>query len=130
MSFLKKFLTIFNTTPSTPVSRFPGVVVGEILEVKSHPQADRLQIAVVNTGETLQIVCGAPNIAVGQLVPVATIGTILPNGLTITKATIRGVDSFGMLCAEDELGLGNDHSGILILKAGTVGQPIDASITN
>ncbi len=93
-----------------------GVVVGEILEVKKHPNADKLQLAVINIGEKkLKIVCGAPNIAKGQKVPVALIGTILANGMKIEKVKVRGEESEGMLCAEDELGLGKDHSGILIL---------------
>ncbi len=106
-----------------------GVVVGEILEVKKHPNADKLQLTVVDIGspshkasanadkEKLNIVCGAPNIAVGQKVPVATIGTKLPNGMEIQKAKVRGEESSGMLCAEDELGLGKDHAGILILDS-------------
>ncbi len=93
-----------------------GVVVGEILEIKKHPNADRLQITKIDIGkEKLQIVCGASNIAVGQKVPVATVGTILPGNFEIKEAEIRGVKSFGMLCAQDELGLGKDHAGILIL---------------
>lgn len=109
--------------------KFDGVVVGKILEIKKHPNADRLQIAIVEThsavetrhasslreAQKLQIVCGAPNIQVGQLVPVATVGTKLPGGIEIKEASIRGVRSFGMLCAEDELGLSSDHSGIMIL---------------
>ncbi|MFZ2188954.1 MAG: phenylalanine--tRNA ligase subunit beta [Candidatus Moraniibacteriota bacterium] len=123
---------------------FDGVVVGEILEITKHPNADKLQIARVNIGakkstspfrqslsespyqgeEALQIVCGAPNIVVGQKVPVALIGTILPGNFEIKEAEIRGVKSFGMLCAEDELGLGKDHAGILILeKFAKVGEP-------
>lgn len=99
---------------------FDGVVVGEILEISKHPNADKLQIAIVETRhassvQKLRIVCGAPNIEVGQKVPVATVGTKLPNGLEIKEAEIRGEKSFGMLCAKDELGLGEDHSGILIL---------------
>ena len=109
---------------------FDGVVVGKILEVKAHPNADKLRIAMVNvvTGRdlsVLQIVCGAPNIEVGQKVPVALIGAKLPNGLEIKAAEIRGEKSFGMLCAKDELWLGEDHSGILILDAkAKIGQPL------
>jgi phenylalanyl-tRNA synthetase beta chain len=96
------------------------------MAVESHPNADRLRIATVSTGgEPLQIVCGAPNIAPEQLVPVALVGATLPGGMTISQAKIRGIDSFGMLCAADELGIGNDHSGIMILKGGTPGDPID-----
>ncbi len=100
-----------------------GVVVGEVLTCEQHPNADRLKITKVNLGqdEPLQIVCGAPNIAAGQKVPVATIGTVLytDNGesFTIKKGKIRGEVSEGMICAEDELGLGESHDGIMILEA-------------
>jgi phenylalanyl-tRNA synthetase beta chain len=106
--------------------KLDGVVVGEILEIEKHPDADRLQVTKVNIGDKkLQIVCGAKNIAVGQKVPVATVGTNLPNGLEIKEAEIRGEKSFGMLCAEDELGLGKNHDGILILdKKAKVGEPV------
>ncbi len=94
------------------------VVVAEILEIKSHPNADKLQLATVDIGrKKLTIVCGAPNIKVGQKVPLAMVGAVLPNGLEIKKAVIRGVESEGMLCAEDELGLSDDHSGIMILES-------------
>lgn len=101
------------------------VVVGQILEILKHPNADKLQVAVVDIGkEKLTIVCGAPNISVGQKVPVALVGANLPASTVggqgkfeIKEAEIRGVKSSGMLCAEDELGLGKDHSGILILDA-------------
>jgi len=112
-------------------NNFDGVVVGEILEITKHPNADKLQIAIVETHFNasrvkLQIVCGASNIAVGQKVPVATVGTILPKNLEIKEAEIRGVKSFGMLCAEDELDLGDDHAGILILdKKAKVGDAIE-----
>lgn len=98
--------------------KFDNVVVGKILEVKKHPNADRLQLAKVDVGakENLDIVCGAPNIESGQLVPVALVGARLPNGLEIKEAEVRGEKSQGMLCAPDELGLGDDHSGILILN--------------
>ncbi len=97
--------------------KFKNIVVGKILEIKKHPNADRLQLAKVDvSNKKLNIVCGAPNIEVGQLVPVALVGAVLPNGLEIKEAEVRGEKSEGMLCAEDELGLGNDHSGILILE--------------
>lgn len=107
-----------------------GVIVGEILEIKKHPNADKLQLTVVNVGkETLNIVCGAPNIAVGQKVPVATIGTKLPNGMEIAKAKVRGEESSGMLCAEDELGMGKDHTGILILDSkAKIGEPLTKAL--
>ena len=98
-----------------------GVIVGKVLTCKQHPNADRLRITTVDVGEDvpLQIVCGAPNVAAGQTVPVALVGTTLyPDGeeLILKKSKIRGELSMGMICAEDELGLGNDHDGILILE--------------
>lgn len=98
--------------------RFENIIIAKILEIKKHPQADKLQIAIVDAGEKepLKIVCGAPNIAINQLVPLAKIGAILSSGLEIKKAEIRGEESNGMLCSEDELGLGSDHSGIMILN--------------
>jgi len=100
-----------------------GVVVGEILNVAAHPNADRLRICTVdiNVDEPLSIVCGAPNVAVGQKVPVATIGTTLHplegDPFKIKKSKIRGEVSMGMICAEDELGIGKDHSGIMVLAS-------------
>ncbi|AUC14813.1 phenylalanine--tRNA ligase subunit beta [Tenacibaculum sp. SZ-18] len=99
-----------------------GVVVGEVLTCAKHPNADKLKITTVNlgNGEPLQIVCGAPNVDAGQKVPVATIGTILYDkkgeGFKIKKGKIRGEESHGMICAEDELGLGASHDGIMILN--------------
>lgn len=104
--------------------QFSGVVVGKVLSVEKHPKADRLNLAEVDIKtEILKIVCGAPNLEKGQLVPVAQVGTILPGELEIKEAEIRGEKSFGMICSEDELGLGNDHNGIMILdKTAKVGQ--------
>ncbi|MDP2736404.1 MAG: phenylalanine--tRNA ligase subunit beta, partial [bacterium] len=97
-------------------AKFENVVVGKILEVKPHPNADRLRLALVDIGkDKLEIVCGASNIEAGQFVPVALVGAVLPSGLVIKPTEIRGVKSNGMLCAEDELGLGLDHNGIMIL---------------
>ncbi|ALM07253.1 phenylalanyl-tRNA synthetase subunit beta [Sediminicola sp. YIK13] len=98
-----------------------GIVVGEVLTCVKHPNADKLKLTTVNIGtETpLQIVCGAPNVAAGQKVPVATIGTTLytqeGEAWTIKKGKIRGEESHGMICAEDELGLGKGHDGIMVL---------------
>ena len=105
-------------------SDLEGIVVGEVLDVQSHPDADRLVVCQVDigSGEPSQIVCGAPNVAAGQKVAVATVGSVLPKPLSdgspfkIRKAKIRGQKSAGMICAEDELGLGDDHSGILVLN--------------
>lgn len=106
------------------------VVVGKILEISKHPNADRLQLTKVDIGAMkLDIVCGAPNIKVEDKVPVAIIGAKLPNGLEIKETEIRGVKSFGMLCAEDELGLGKDHGGILILdKSAKIGEKITKTL--
>ncbi|TFH28316.1 MAG: phenylalanine--tRNA ligase subunit beta [Bacteroidia bacterium] len=102
-----------------------GVVIGEVLSCEKHPDAEKLTICIVNLGESepVQIVCGAPNVAAGQKVPVATVGTTLypdDKGFTIKKAKIRGVHSMGMICAEDELGLGTSHDGIMVLDPGSV----------
>ena len=96
----------------------PGVVVGEILKVDRHPNADKLTLCTVNFGAgQLVVVCGAPNVRVGLKAPFAPSGVTLPNGLTLKKAKIRGVVSEGMLCAADELGLSTDHSGLVELDA-------------
>jgi phenylalanyl-tRNA synthetase beta chain len=102
-----------------------GVVIGEVLSCKKHPDADKLSLTTVDTGsgEPLQIVCGAPNVASGQKVPVATVGTILYKGnesFEIKKSKIRGELSEGMICAEDELGLGTLHEGIMILDKNAI----------
>ena len=98
-----------------------GVVIGEVLTCKKHPDADKLSVTTVNIGsdQPLNIVCGAPNVAAGQKVPVATVGTIVFKGnesLEIKKSKIRGELSEGMICAEDELGLGTSHEGIMVLN--------------
>ncbi|MGD8341760.1 MAG: phenylalanine--tRNA ligase subunit beta, partial [Gammaproteobacteria bacterium] len=113
-----------------------GVVVGRVLNVRSHPDADRLVLCDVDLGhdEPSQIVCGAPNVEAGQLVPVAVPGTTLHlpdrddptkrTAIKLKKAKIRGQVSHGMICAEDELGLSDDHSGIMVLDDGAeIGMP-------
>ncbi|HSC53921.1 MAG TPA: phenylalanine--tRNA ligase subunit beta [Phnomibacter sp.] len=107
-----------------------GLVIGEVMDCEKHPDADKLSVTKVNIGEPehLQIVCGAPNVAKGQKVVVATIGaTIYPvsgEPLTMKKAKIRGVESHGMICAQDEIGLADDHAGIMVLDAtAVVGTP-------
>ncbi len=97
-----------------------GLVIGEVLTCTDHPDSDHLHVTTVNVGqaEALQIVCGAPNVAAGQKVVVALIGTKLYSGeesFTIKKSKIRGVESFGMICAEDEIGIGTSHAGIIVL---------------
>ena len=101
-----------------------GFIVGEVLTCHKHPDADKLSVTTVNVGtsEPLGIVCGAPNVAAGQKVVVAPIGTFihLGEGFKIKKSKIRGVESSGMICAEDELGLGDSHEGIMALDASAV----------
>ena len=97
-----------------------GLKIGEVLTCEAHPNSDHLHVTTVNVGEEepLHIVCGAPNVAAGQKVVVATIGTVLYNGdesFTIKKSKLRGEPSEGMICAEDEIGLGNSHDGIMVL---------------
>ncbi len=99
-----------------------GVVIGEVLSKKQHPNADRLSVTTVNVGadKPLHIVCGAPNVEVGQKVPVATVGTVIYSGedsFKIKKGKIRREVSEGMICAEDELGLGTNHNGIMVLDS-------------
>jgi len=111
-----------------------GVVIGKVITCIQHPNADRLKVATVDLGNGIpvQIVCGAPNVAAGQTVPVATIGTTLYDdkgeGFKIKKGKIRGEESHGMICAEDELGLGSSHDGIMVLDenipAGTLASEV------
>lgn len=104
---------------------YEHVVVGELRSIDRHPQADRLSVCRVSDGsEDLQVVCGADNFAVGDKVPLAKIGAQLAGGLKVKKAKLRGVESFGMLCAEDELALSDDHGGLMLLpKALDAGTP-------
>jgi phenylalanyl-tRNA synthetase beta chain len=108
-----------------------GLVVAEVLTCVLHPDADKLQITTVSIGEgdPMQVVCGAPNVAVGQKVVLAPVGAkLFPQGqesFDIKKAKIRGIESNGMLCAEDEIGLGESHAGIIVLPENTpVGIPV------
>ncbi|MFA5070668.1 MAG: phenylalanine--tRNA ligase subunit beta [Patescibacteria group bacterium] len=105
------------------------VVVGEIITIVKHTNADKLRVCKVRVkkGVVLNIVCGAPNIEVGQKVPTALVGAKLPNGIILEKTKIRGVESEGMLLAEDEMGLGKDHAGIYLLdKKEPIGKSIKA----
>lgn len=102
-----------------------GIVVGEVLTCEPHPNSDHMHVTTVNLGqgEPVQIVCGAPNVAAGQKVIVATLGTKLYDGdqcFTIKKSKLRGIDSNGMICAEDEIGIGTSHDGIIVLPADAV----------
>ena len=99
-----------------------GLLIGEVLSTEKHPNADKLTLTRVSigNGEPLQIVCGAPNVAAGQKVVVAPVGTtiypVTGDPLTMKVAKIRSVESYGMICAEDEIGLGQSHDGILVLQ--------------
>lgn len=107
-----------------------GMVVGEVMAVSKHPQADKLSVCQVAVGgESLQIVCGAPNVVEKSKVPVALIGARLPGGIQIQKSTLRGVDSFGMICSEKELEVGEVEDGIMILDSGLkVGQSLSSAL--
>lgn len=99
-----------------------GVVVAHVLECEAHPDSDHLHVTKVDdgSGTPLQVVCGAPNVAAGQKVLFARIGSVLPGDFKIKKSKIRGVESFGMICAEDELGIGQSHEGIMVLPEDAV----------
>ena len=105
-----------------PYDAIAPIVVGHVVECVDHPESDHLHICKVDAGqgELLDIVCGAPNVAAGQKVPVALVGTTMPGGLVIKKAKLRGAPSFGMICSERELGLTEDHSGIMVLPDSAV----------
>jgi phenylalanyl-tRNA synthetase beta chain len=117
-----------------PGARYEGFVVGEVLSCEKHPKADRLTVCRVNVGrETLQIVCGAPNVAAGQKVPVGLIGASVPKNqhdpegkpFVLSRIALRGVESFGMICSPRELDLGTDADGIMVLDPGAkIGQPL------
>jgi len=98
-------------------AEFEGVMVGEVLTREPHPNADKLSVCTVDAGqdETLQIVCGAKNVAAGQKVPVAVVGARLPGGFKIKKAKLRGMESRGMICSESELGMAESSDGIMVL---------------
>jgi phenylalanyl-tRNA synthetase beta chain len=98
--------------------KFTGIIVGEVLSVDAHPDADKLRVCQVSNGSTqVQVVCGAPNVRAGIKVPFAELGAVLPGDFKIKKAKLRGQPSVGMLCSGAELGLSDDHDGILELPA-------------
>lgn len=113
-----------------------GIVIGKVLTCIQHPNADRLKVTTVDigNGKIVQVVCGAPNVAAGQTVPVATIGTTLYDdkgeGFIIKKGNIRGEESHGMICAEDELGLGASHAGIMVLDDALIAGTPAAKVFN
>lgn len=110
-------LEVDGIAPVAPL--FDGVVVGQVVSCEKHPNADKLSLCQVNIGQSdnLQIICGAPNVKQALKVVVATVGSKLPNGLKIKKATLRGVESCGMLCSEAELGISDSHEGIMELSS-------------
>lgn len=105
---------------------YEKVIAVKVLDVSKHPDADKLWVVKATDGDKIRtIVCGAPNVVVGMLAPLALPDAVLPNGLEIKKRAVRGIESEGMLCAEDELGLGTDHSGIIFLPEDTpLGEPL------
>ncbi len=111
---------------------FSGVVVGAVLSVAPHPDAEKLRVCQVEAGQpggVLQVICGAPNVAAGMKVPVALVGALLPGGLRIKRAKLRGVESLGMICSAAELGLAESSAGILPLAADApIGEPVRASL--
>jgi len=111
--------------------KYSGIIVGLVKEVEKHPDADKLTVCTIYDGKSdLKVICGAPNVKKGQNVVFAQIGAIVPQGeMEIIKVKIRGVESNGMICAEDELGLSNDHSGIIILDGEfSAGTPISDAL--
>jgi phenylalanyl-tRNA synthetase beta chain len=111
----------------TGVGDVGGFLTGRVLEAERHPDADRLTVCRVDVGdgEPRTIVCGAPNVAAGQIVAVALPGAVMPDGSTLGEAKLRGVQSSGMILAEDEVGIGEDHQGIMVLPGGLpVGEPL------
>ncbi len=125
-------LTGFEVEQVIPLGKeLEDIIVGQVQAIDSHPNADKLTVCSVDIGTSrrLSIVCGAKNIKPGHKVPVARVGVTLPNGLKIEKRDIRGAASEGMLCAEDELELGRDHSGIMVLPAEAApGQPLPQAL--
>ena len=118
-------LEVEEVAPVAPA--FSGIVVARVLTCVDHENSDHLHVCTVDVGEAepVQIVCGAPNVRAGVLVPCAKIGAVLPGDFKIKKAKMRGVESFGMLCSARELGITEDHSGLWILPEGlTVGEDI------
>lgn len=107
-------LEVEEVTPAAPA--FSGVIVARIASIEPHPNADKLKVCQVDTGEQiLQIVCGAPNARQGLVAPLAVVGAMLPGDFKIGTAKMRGVESFGMLCSAKELGISQDHGGLMAL---------------
>ncbi|MDH5376717.1 MAG: phenylalanine--tRNA ligase subunit beta, partial [Gammaproteobacteria bacterium] len=124
-SFTMAGLEVDGIEPAAPA--FDNIVVAEVLAVEKHPEADKLQVCTVNAGqsENLSIVCGAKNVRAGMRVPCALVGAQLPSGLKIKKAKLRGVESFGMLCSTEEIGISEAAEGLMDLPSDA---PIGTSI--
>lgn len=115
----------------SPGARLAGVVVARVVAASPHPDANKLSVTQVDAGggQKLQVVCGAKNFQVGDLVPLAQVGTVLPGGTQISRATLRGVESEGMLCSARELGLAEDAAGLLLLPSTlTPGTPLSQAL--
>ena len=97
-------------------SEISNVIIGKVLSVEKHPNADRLNVCSVNDGEkNYQVVCGAPNVQAGQIIAYAKVGSVLPGGFKLEKIKLRGVESSGMICSAKELNISDEHDGILVL---------------
>jgi len=119
-SELAEILTMlgFESEVVTDFSSLKNIVVGEVESAEKHPNADKLKFCIVNDGEiSHEVVCGAPNVAAGQKIVFAKVGAVLPGDFKIGKAKIRGVESNGMICSERELGISEEHDGIMVLDS-------------
>ena len=109
----------FESEVVTDFSVLQNIVVGEVESAKKHPNADKLKFCIVNDGKTThEVVCGAPNVATGQKIVFAKVGAVLPGNFKIGKGKIRGIESNGMICSEEELRISEEHDGIMVLDSG------------
>jgi phenylalanyl-tRNA synthetase beta chain len=116
----------FESEVVTDFSSLDNIVVGEVKSAEKHPDADKLKGLYVSDGnETYNVVCGAPNVDKGQKIVFAKVGAVLPGDFKIGKAKIRGVESFGMICSERELGISEEHEGIMVLDDSCEGRRKD-----
>ena len=119
-SELAEILTMlgFESEVVTDFSSLKNIVVGEVKSAEKHPNADKLKFCIVNDGESShEVVCGAPNVDAGQKIVFARVGAVLPGDFKIGKAKIRGIESSGMICSERELGISEEHDGIMVLDS-------------
>ena len=131
---LAKMLTLIGveTYVVSEGENWSGVVTAKVLDKQKHPDADKLSLCRLTDGaNSYSVVCGAPNVDAGQIVPLAKIGAVLPGDFKIKPAKIRGVDSEGMICSQQELGLSQESSGIMVLDENTaVGIPLEKALGN